>query len=105
MAIAERELRAREAPVVRHFRGAHGRERYGEQLAGAELVGEFLKLVGAEVIFGIPGGASLPLNDAFTVLHAEGSIRYVLTGHEQGAAFEAEGYAAASGRVGFCTGT
>jgi acetolactate synthase-1/2/3 large subunit len=105
MVIAERELRALQAPAARHFGGARGRERYGEQLAGAELVGEFLKLVGAEVIFGIPGGASLPLNDAFTVLATDGAIRYVLTAHEQGAAFEAEGYAAASGRVGFCTGT
>ena len=48
-----------------------GRERYGQALSGADLVGEFLKYVGAELIFGIPGGASLPLNDAFTRLHVE----------------------------------
>src|SRR4029079_13644550 len=65
----------------------------------------FLKYVGAELIFGIPGGASLPLNDALTRLHVEDGVRYVLTGHEQGAAFEAEGYAAANGTVGFCTAT
>src|SRR5437764_15393501 len=82
-----------------------GCERYGEQLSGAEMVGEFLKFVEAEYIFGIPGGASLPLNDALTLVHESGDVRYVLTGHEQGAAFEAEGYAAASGKVGFCTGT
>ncbi len=93
MVVAQRELARR------------GCERYGEALSGAQLVGEFLKYVGAEVIFGIPGGASLPLNDAFTALHVDSAVRYVLTGHEQGAAFEAEGYAAASGRVGFCTGT
>jgi acetolactate synthase-1/2/3 large subunit len=77
----------------------------GQLLSGSELLVAFLKQVGADVIFGIPGGASLPLSDALTAAHAEGAIRYVLTGHEQGAAFEAEGYAAASGRVGFCTGT
>lgn len=82
-----------------------GCARYGEQLSGAEMVGEFLKYVEAEYIFGIPGGASLPLNDALTLVHESGDVRYVLTGHEQGAAFEAEGYAAASGKVGFCTGT
>ncbi|HEY3083803.1 MAG TPA: thiamine pyrophosphate-binding protein [Chloroflexota bacterium] len=77
----------------------------GQLLSGAELLVAFMKRVGADVIFGIPGGASLPLSDALTAAHAGGAIRYVLTGHEQGAAFEAEGYAAASGRVGFCTGT
>jgi acetolactate synthase-1/2/3 large subunit len=80
-------------------------DRQGEHVSGAEMVVELMRLVGADVIFGIPGGASLPLSDAFTAAHVDGTLRYVLTGHEQGAAFEAEGYAAASGRVGFCTGT
>src|SRR4051794_25458340 len=105
MAIAAAELTGLGEHAGRYFAAEHGRDRYGQSLSGAEMVGEFLKFVGAELIFGIPGGASLPLNDAFTVLHGQGAIRYVLTGHEQGAAFEAEGYAAASGRVGFCTGT
>jgi acetolactate synthase-1/2/3 large subunit len=83
----------------------HGRAQYGVALSGSQLVVEFMKHVGAEVIFGIPGGSSLPLNDAFTAGHETGAFRYVLTGHEQGAAFEAVGYAAASGRVGFCTAT
>ncbi len=96
--------------IERYFPGArrtvhHGRARYGEALSGSELVVELMKFVGADVIFGIPGGASLPLNDAFTAGHEAGAFRYVLTGHEQGAAFEAEGYAAAGGRVGFCTAT
>src|SRR6185503_20737889 len=104
MVVAERAL-GTPAPASRYFAAERGHERYGQELSGAELVGEFLKYVGAELIFGIPGGASLPLNDALTRLHVEDGVRYVLTGHEQGAAFEAEGYAAASGRVGFCTGT
>lgn len=95
---------------ARLFAGAgrarsHGRARYGQETSGAALAVEFMKYVGAEVIFGIPGGTSLPLADALTHAHHEGTLRYVLTGHEQGAAFEAEGYAAASGRPGFCTAT
>ncbi|MGH2351904.1 MAG: thiamine pyrophosphate-binding protein [Chloroflexota bacterium] len=108
--VLERPVVLEEAVVDRYFPGVrraihHGRAHYGEALSGGELVVEFMKLVGADVIFGIPGGASLPLNDALTHGHVEGAFRYVLTGHEQGAAFEAEGYAAASGRIGFCTAT
>ena len=101
---------SRRGRQTRYFPGSrravhHGRARYGEALSGSDLVVEFMQLVGAEVIFGIPGGASLPLNDAFTAAHEAGAFRYVLTGHEQGAAFEAAGYAGASGRAGFCTAT
>jgi acetolactate synthase-1/2/3 large subunit len=85
--------------------GAPGTGRYGESLSGSALVVEFMRLTGAEYIFGIPGGASLPINDSLTHAHIAGHIRYILTGHEQGAAFEAEGYAAATGRAGWCTGT
>jgi acetolactate synthase-1/2/3 large subunit len=96
--------------LARFFPGAlraqhNGRRRYGELVSGSGLVVEFMQFAGAEVIFGIPGGASLPLNDALTGGHVSGAFRYVLTGHEQGAAFEAEGYAAASGRPGWCTAT
>jgi acetolactate synthase-1/2/3 large subunit len=98
------------AIIARNFPGSlralhDGRAHYGTMVRGASLVVEFMKFVGAEVVFGIPGGNSLPLNDALTHGHVEGAFRYVLTGHEQGAAFEAEGYAAASGKVGFCTAT
>ncbi|MBI3969955.1 MAG: acetolactate synthase large subunit [Chloroflexi bacterium] len=101
---------ALESVLARFFPGARrafhdGRTRYGEQVDGGTLVAEFMQFVGADVIFGIPGGASLPLNDALTAAHVAGAFRYVLTGHEQGAAFEAEGYAAACGRAGFCTAT
>jgi acetolactate synthase-1/2/3 large subunit len=108
--VLDRPVLVGQRVLDRFFPGArrgvhHGRARYGQLLSGGELVAEFMKFAGAEVIFGIPGGASLPLNDSLTAGHLEGAFRYVLTGHEQGAAFEAEGYAAASGRVGFCTAT
>lgn len=94
----------------RYFPGSRrtehdGRDLYGTAVSGSGLVAEFMKFVGVEFVFGIPGGASLPLNDALTRAHVSGAFRYVLTGHEQGAAFEAEGYAAATGRAGFCTAT
>lgn len=85
--------------------GLPGTTRYGQSLSGADMTAEFMRLTGAEYVFGIPGGASLPLNDALTHAHGDGGFRYILTGHEQGAAFEAEGYAASTGRAGWCTGT
>lgn len=96
--------------LKRYFPGSfrpqnHGRSAYGQTLNGSGVVAEFLKFVGVEIVFGIPGGASLPLNDALTHAHVDGAFRYILTGHEQGAAFEAEGYAAASGKIGVCTAT
>src|SRR3972149_6920534 len=52
---------------------------------------------GVDVCFGIPGGAILPIYDAF----ARGAtVRHVLARHEQGAGHMAEGYARASGKVG-----
>ena len=104
------EKRNLDLALARYFPGSqrvaqNGRERYGTRVSGATLVAEFMKFAGAEIIFGIPGGSSLPLNDALTHAHVDGAFRYVLTGHEQGAAFEAEGYAAASGKPGFCTAT
>ncbi|HSF19682.1 MAG TPA: acetolactate synthase 2 catalytic subunit [Vicinamibacteria bacterium] len=56
---------------------------------------------GADIVFGYPGGAIMPVYDA---LHG-GSIRHVLVRHEQGAALAADGYARATGRVGVCLAT
>src|SRR5690348_18154632 len=63
---------------------------------GAEIVLRCLRAEGVDLVFGYPGGAIMPLYDAL-----EGSgIRHVLTRHEQGAVFAAEGYARATGRAG-----
>src|ERR1700744_2003029 len=68
-----------------------------EQPLGPDVVLRVLEEEGAEVCFGIPGGAILPLYDAI----ARGtSIRHVLAQHEQGAGHMAQGYARASGRPG-----
>ncbi|MGQ0568577.1 MAG: biosynthetic-type acetolactate synthase large subunit [Armatimonadota bacterium] len=69
---------------------------------GAQVLMEALRREGVEIIFGHPGGASLPIYDA--IYDAEG-IRHILCRHEQVAAHAAVGYARASGRVGVCTAT
>lgn len=56
---------------------------------------------GVDTIFGYPGGAIMPFYDA---LHGS-PLRHILVRHEQGAAFAANGYARASGRVGVCVAT
>ena len=68
---------------------------------GAEILVESLLKEGVDTIFGIPGGAILPICD---VLY-ESPIRFILTGHEQGAIHAADGYARATGRVGVCMAT
>ena len=69
---------------------------------GAQALVEALQRVGVEHIFGLPGGAVLPLYDA--LYQAEG-IRHILVRHEQGAGHAAQGYAAATGRVGVAMAT
>ena len=70
-------------------------------LRGAEIVLQCLRAEGVELMFGYPGGAIMPLYDAL-----EGSgIRHVLTRHEQGAVFAAEGYARVTGNVGVALAT
>jgi acetolactate synthase-1/2/3 large subunit len=63
---------------------------------GAEIFVESLRKEGVETIFGHPGGAILPINDA---LYRAG-MRTILTRHEQGAVHMAEGYARSTGRPG-----
>ena len=68
---------------------------------GSRLVLDVLLDEGVDTIFGVPGGAIMPLYDAMYT-HP---IRHILTRHEQGAAFGAGGYARATGRVGVCMAT
>jgi acetolactate synthase-1/2/3 large subunit len=72
------------------------------KLTGAQIVCESLLKEGVDVIFGILGGQILPLYDTLTQYP---QLRHVLTGHEQGAAHAAEGYARATGKVGVCFAT
>ncbi len=72
------------------------------KMSGAKVLLESLELQNVDVIFGILGGAILPVYDA---LCGNERIRHILARHEQGAAHAAEGYARASGRVGVCMAT
>jgi len=68
-----------------------------KMIKGAEIVLRCVRAEGVDLVFGYPGGAIMPLYDAL-----EGSgIRHVLTRHEQGAVFAAEGYAPDSTTASF----
>ncbi|MDQ2837384.1 MAG: acetolactate synthase large subunit [Actinomycetota bacterium] len=73
-----------------------------EQLNGAQSLIRSLEEVGADVVFGIPGGAILP---AYDPLYDSTRVRHVLVRHEQGAGHAAEGYAQVTGKVGVCMAT
>ncbi|MCV7193986.1 acetolactate synthase large subunit [Mycolicibacterium brumae] len=72
------------------------------QLTGAEAVVRSLEQLGVDTIFGIPGGAVLPVYDP---LFDSTKLRHVLVRHEQGAGHAASGYAHANGRVGVMMAT
>lgn len=73
-----------------------------ETLTGAQAIIRSLELLGIDTVFGLPGGAILPTYDP---LMDSKKIRHILVRHEQGAGHAAEGYAAASGKLGVCIAT
>ncbi|WP_113964503.1 acetolactate synthase large subunit [Mycobacterium shimoidei] len=73
-----------------------------QRLTGAQAVIRSLEELDVEVIFGIPGGAVLPVYDP---LFDSKKLRHVLVRHEQGAGHAASGYAHATGKVGVCMAT
>jgi acetolactate synthase-1/2/3 large subunit len=74
-----------------------------ERMLGSEAIIRSLEAEGVEICWGIPGGAILPLYDAFMAI--DHSIEHVLVRHEQGAGHMAQGYARATGKVGVCIAT
>ena len=66
------------------------------KLTGAQALIKSLEMENTEVMFGLPGGAILPVYDPLI----DSSIRHILVRHEQGAGHMAEGYAHATGRPG-----
>jgi acetolactate synthase-1/2/3 large subunit len=71
-------------------------------ISGAEAVVRSLELLGVTDVFGLPGGAILPVYDP---LMDASKLRHILVRHEQGAGHAAEGYASATGKVGVCIAT
>jgi acetolactate synthase-1/2/3 large subunit len=74
----------------------------GEPMTAVDVLVRCLEAEGVEYIFGIPGGPLTPLYEA---LSKRSQIRPILTKHEAGAAFMANGYARVSGRLGVCCAT
>ena len=70
-------------------------------MRGAEFVCRALEAEGVDTVFGYPGGAIMSFYDALV----GAKFKHILVRHEQGAAFAANGYARASGRVGVCVAT
>ena len=70
-------------------------------MSGAQILLESLMREGVEVIFGYPGGVTLPIYD---VLY-DHPLKHVLMRHEENASFSAEGYARTTGKVGVCMAT
>ncbi len=72
-------------------------------LRGAEILIKCLLEQGVDTVFGYPGVSILEVYDELYKHKAD--IRHILTAHEQGAAFAADGYARASGKTGVCFAT
>ncbi|MFE9881399.1 thiamine pyrophosphate-binding protein, partial [Streptomyces sp. NPDC005784] len=98
-------------PMTEQATGAHhpqprprsgGQQSAPEHVTGAQSLIRSLEEVGAETVFGIPGGAILP---AYDPLMDSRRVRHVLVRHEQGAGHAATGYAQATGKVGVCMAT
>ena len=73
-----------------------------ELITGSAAILRTLEKLGVTDVFGLPGGAVLPLYDE---LMAQTAVRHILVRHEQGAGHAAEGYASASGKVGVAIAT
>ena len=73
----------------------------GKLISGAQTVLECLTREKVEIIFGYPGGVTLPFYDAIY----DSPIKHILVRHEQNAAFAAQGYSRATGKVGVCCAT
>ena len=72
------------------------------KITTAGLLLKYLETEGVEYIFGVPGTALVPLYDA---VNKQDAIKPILTKHEEGAAFMADGYARVSGKIGVCYAT
>ena len=75
----------------------------GRVVTGAEALLKSLVEEGVDTIFGYPGGAIMPVYDK--LLDFTGSLRHILTRHEQGAAHAAQAYAMVTGKPGVCFAT
>lgn len=71
------------------------------RMKGAEALMRSLEKEGVDIVFGLPGGANLPIYDALV----DAKIRHILVRHEQSAAHMADGYARIKRKAGVCFAT
>jgi len=71
-----------------------------QNINGAEAIFNALINEGVDTVFGYPGGANLPIYDAF--YKYKNQLKHILVRHEQGAVHAAQGYARVSKKVGVC---
>jgi acetolactate synthase-1/2/3 large subunit len=90
------------SPQSRGVPGGSSPRAQAQNVSGAQALVLALERAGADVVFGIPGGAILP---AYDPLLDSTAIRHILVRHEQGGGHAATGYAQATGRVGVCMAT
>ncbi|MCX0271899.1 acetolactate synthase large subunit [Nocardia zapadnayensis] len=90
------------APAGAPTSQANRRQVPPERVTGAQSVVRSLEELEVDTVFGIPGGAVLPVYDP---LFDSTKVRHVLVRHEQGAGHAATGYAQATGKVGVCMAT
>ncbi|TJZ46145.1 acetolactate synthase large subunit [Streptomyces piniterrae] len=89
-------------PRARNSGGPQQQPATVEHVTGAQSLIRSLEEVGADTVFGIPGGAILP---AYDPMMDSSKVRHILVRHEQGAGHAATGYAQATGKVGVCMAT
>ncbi len=70
-------------------------------MSGAKMLLECLAREGVDIMFGYPGGVTLPFYDSLY----DHEIKHILVRHEENACFAAEGYARTTGKVGVCCAT
>lgn len=71
----------------------------------SDLIVSYLEQFGVEYVFSVPGSPLAPLYDALARSERRGGPRTILTRHEGGAAFMADGYARETGKIGVCCAT
>jgi acetolactate synthase-1/2/3 large subunit len=71
----------------------------------SDLIVRYVEQFGVEYVFGVPGSPLGPLYDALARSERRGGPRAILTRHETGGAFLADGYARETGRIGVCCAT
>jgi acetolactate synthase I/II/III large subunit len=71
----------------------------------ADLIVDYMNQLDIEFVFGVPGGAIEPLYNALAVSERNGGVKAVVSRHEAGAAFMADGYARETGKLGVCCAT